>query len=154
MPKVMPEWFSDVFRGDIFLKMLLTEEHDLFTLDEIMACYRVHNGGILSSLKLKQNKATKKRDNDILIREFGSKYPDLIDYVRNFPDYHFGGHGTSFRVKIQDIIAILRMCKYPRFVRRNYKNALVKLAKCCLPAVVIRKVSYRKYKRCQTGDDY
>ena len=132
--------------------MLLTEKHDIFVLEDIMACYRIHNGGIFSSLQWKEKKATRKRDNDILIREFGSKFPDLVDYVRDFPDYYFSGNETLFRKKIRDLIVILRMFKYATHIRLNFKNSLVKLAKCCLPDIVVRYVRYLKLKRRRTGD--
>ncbi|HNS13269.1 MAG TPA: glycosyltransferase [Bacteroidia bacterium] len=52
---VLPDWFDEVLAGDFALHILNAQRGNIYCLDETMAVYRVHAGGLWSTNKEENN---------------------------------------------------------------------------------------------------
>ena len=51
----IPEWYLEIRQGDWPLWILLSREGKIKYFKELMACYRIHSGGIWSAMSVKDN---------------------------------------------------------------------------------------------------
>lgn len=96
---VFPNWFVKVPTGDWVLHMLNAEHGNIYFMQEEMAAYRIHYGGVLSTIKPGGQHSLKKME----------MYRDLAEYFRNknadihdwFKELHY--HQKAFFYGIENV---------------------------------------------------
>jgi glycosyltransferase involved in cell wall biosynthesis len=83
--KELPPWYSNFKSGDYILQLILATHGDVYYIDEIMGCYRIHKGGISRTFKM-----------------YDSQY-DLIDLLLNFNKYTNNQYKYSIHKRISKI---------------------------------------------------
>src|SRR5262249_46620227 len=75
---ILPSWFSEMKLGDWPLFILVAQHGNIELMDEIMAKYRMHPGGIWSPLSRLTRMAAGTQVLRALDKHFGFQYADII----------------------------------------------------------------------------
>lgn len=70
----LPKWFASILMGDWVIWLLLSQKGKIHKMEESMACYRIHQGGIWSSMSYEKGLKAKIDNVNRLDRNLGFKY--------------------------------------------------------------------------------
>ena len=123
--KTLPEWFSRHLVGDYTLHLLYADKGKIGLIPEVMARYRIHSGGILSS----------KGGKDIT-----SNLNDIISLLNDFDEYTKNKYSNDIKRRI---LKLEELVVHSLLDEKKTNEAVIALMKVSSYMTSIDKIKYQ-----------